>query len=81
MRILTNRNFKGKSWEAIDKTDYGFLWHGEDYSIGTLETWEEGNLYHWRIVGDPVVFSFPVEEWFVEDKFLEVGRVYIKEIK
>lgn len=71
MRILTNRAFPFPKfqWEAIEKTENGFQWIGSD--ICDLEINEDG-----KIVFHTVGFGFPVEEWFVKEKFTECGRTY-----
>lgn len=61
-RILTNRNFppETKGWEFIEKDDLGNFY------------WIAGEFY----CGMNTEACFPVDEEFVREKFIEIGRVY-----
>ena len=83
-RILTNRNFPdGKSVEFIERDETGqFYWRAIDYSMCNPEVLVlnfkliEAGLASEELSSSVVECCFPVEEWFVKEKFEEVGRTY-----
>lgn len=61
-RILTNREYPNKSFEAIEKDDKGqFYWYAEEVN---------------HTLDEKQTACFPVDLDFVKDKFKECGREF-----